>query len=101
VDVLVAHPREFDRAQLARRQSHLLSKASEHPAYVASPEDTVLSKLECYRLGSALPEQRWRDLVSVLKAQRAHLDQKYLRQMAFSLGMTDLLRRAIDEASLP
>jgi hypothetical protein len=51
VGVFVARPRNFDRAQLARRQLYLLSEEPECRAYVASAEDTVLAKLEWYRLG--------------------------------------------------
>lgn len=46
VDVFVSRPRDFDRAQLARRQLALLSEHPERRAYVASAEDTVHAKLE-------------------------------------------------------
>ena len=44
VDVFMAKPRAFDRAQLARRQLHLLSEDPQCYAYVTSAEDIVLSK---------------------------------------------------------
>ena len=99
VDVFVARPRDFDRAQLARRQSHLLSQDPEHRVYVASAEDTVLSKLEWYRMSGELSERQWRDVLGVLKVQKGRLDQDYMHRMASSIDVADLLCRAIDEAS--
>lgn len=98
VDVFVARPRDFDRAQLARRQSYLLSEDPERRAYVASAEDIVLSKLEWYRLGGEVSDLQWRDVLGVLKVQGDRLDRDYMRRMAASLGIADLLPRAFEEA---
>ena len=67
VDVFVARGRDFDRAQLTRRQLHLLSEDPERRAYVASAEDTVPFKLEWYRLGGEVSDRQWHDVLGVLK----------------------------------
>ena len=97
-DVFVARPRAFDRAQLARRQLHLLSEDPERHAYVISAEDVVLSKLEWYRMGGEVSDRQWRDVLGVLKVQGDRLDQDYLRRMSVELGVTDLLERVLEEA---
>ena len=98
VDVFVARPRNFDRAQLARRQLHLLSEDPERRAYVASAEDTVLAKLEWYRMGGEVSDRQWRDALGVLKVQGLRLDLAYMRHMAAGLGVKDLLERALEES---
>ena len=98
VDVFVARPRDFDRAQLARRQLHLLSEDPERRAYVASAEDTVLAKLEWYRMGGEVSDRQWRDALGVLKVQGLRLELAYMRHMAAGLGVKDLLERALEES---
>jgi hypothetical protein len=99
VDVFVAKPRAFDRAQLARRQLQVLSQDPERHAYVASAEDIVLAKLEWYRLGGETSERQWRDVLGVLKVQGDRLDREYLARMATELGVTDLLHRTFEETT--
>lgn len=98
VDVFVARPRAFDRAQLARRQLQLLSEQPERHAYVTSAEDIVLAKLERYRMGDEVSDRQWQDVLGVLKVQGERIDRAYLQQMADELGVGDLLQRAIEDA---
>jgi hypothetical protein len=98
VDVFTPKPGGFADSELARRQLKQFG-SSGHSAFFASPEDTVLSKLECYRRGNEVSDTQWRDVVTILKVQHDRLDLEYMRQAAGELGVADLLEEALAEAA--
>jgi hypothetical protein len=53
VDIFVSKGRPFDREALARAQAQPVDEATDAARFpVASPEDTVLAKLEWFRMGA-------------------------------------------------
>lgn len=98
VDVFIPRPRPFLQSQLARAQRQTFQLEKEISAKFASPEDTILSKLEWYRMGGEVSERQWRDILGVLKTRAGELDPDYLRHWAGELKVTDLLERALKEA---
>jgi hypothetical protein len=64
-------------------------------AYIATAEDTILSKLEWFRAGGEVSENQWKDVLGILKVQGDSLDMVYLRQWARELRVEDLLERAL------
>ena len=100
VDVFVARARPFDRAQLSRRQRIQIGEDPGRQAYVASAEDTVLAKLEGYRIGGEVSARQWRDVIGILQVQADRLDLEYVRRMAAELGVVDLLDGALQAAGL-
>lgn len=99
VDVFVAKGRPFDREAFARASREALEDApAARRFFVASPEDTILSKLEWFRAGGEVSERQWADVVGVLKTGGQALDRAYLRRWASSLGVEDLLDRAVLDA---
>jgi hypothetical protein len=95
VDVFVARNNEYDAAQLARREQRTVSTNPIRTVFVASPEDTILSKLVWYRKGEEISDQQWRDVRGVIEAKGGTLDLAYLRRWAVELGVLDLLDRAL------
>jgi len=98
VDIFVAKEREFDRLQIARRSSYVLSSEGNQSAYVASAEDTILAKLEWYRMGDEVSDRQWKDILGVIKVQEGKLDMEYLHRGANLLKVADLLERALSQA---
>ncbi|MGQ9904769.1 MAG: hypothetical protein ACUVRU_10720 [Anaerolineae bacterium] len=99
VDVFIPQPRPFWGSQMARAQRQTFCFNTEQVgAQFASPEDTILSKLEWYRMGGEVSDRQWRDILSVLKTRAGALDMAYLRQWAGELHVSDLLERALKAA---
>lgn len=99
IDVFVSKGRAFDREAVARARAQAIDEAPNAPRFpVASPEDTVLAKLEWFRLGGETSERQWWDTVGVLKVT-PDVDYAYLRHWAASLGVADLLDRALADAT--
>lgn len=98
VDVFVPHPRPFLQSQLARAQKQTFSFETEVSAKFASPEDTILSKLEWYRMGGEVSDRQWRDILGVLKTREGELELGYMLRWAQELKVLDLLERALKES---
>lgn len=98
VDVFIPRPRAFLQSQLARAQKQTFAFETEVSAKFASPEDTILSKFEWYRMGGEVSERQWRDILGILKIRTGELDLTYLRMWANELKVSDLLERALSAA---
>lgn len=98
VDVFIPQSSPFLQSQLARAQRQTFTFDSEVSAKFASPEDTILSKLEWYRMGGEVSDRQWRDILGVVKIRSENLDLKYLQTWAKELNLSDLLERVLKEA---
>ena len=99
IDVFIAKSRVFDQEEFRRVQLKTL-EGSDRPFYVASPEGTILNKLEWYRMGGEVSDRQWNDILGVLKVQGTNLDMAYLQRWAVALKVSDLLERALVDAGL-
>jgi hypothetical protein len=99
VDIFIPKSRLFDQEELHRVQSKVL-EGSDRLFFVASPEGTILNKLEWYRMGGEVSDRQWNDILGVLKVQGTNLDMAYLQRWAVNLNVTDLLERAFVDAGL-
>ena len=99
VDIFIPRPRLFQESQLTRVHRQTFNFETPISANFASPEDTIISKLEWYRMGDEVSERQWRDILGVLKIRAGELDFDYMRKWAKELKVSDLLERALSTAS--
>ena len=99
VDVFVPAPDGFGRQQLARRAKEYLDPEKPEPVFVATAEDVVIAKLDWFRASGSTSDRQWHDLVGVIKVQALDIDRAYLRRWAVSLGLSELLERALAETN--
>jgi hypothetical protein len=98
IDIFPLRDDEYSRASFARRrfeQSRSFGPG-EIECAVATPEDTILRKLESYRAGGESSERQWSDLQGVVSVSGSKLDREYLRKWAPFLKVDDLLERLLN-----
>ena len=99
VDFFIAKTDDFTRKQLERRQPRRIAPELGQMIYVATAEDTIIAKLRWYREGAEVSSTQWADVLGMLGTHDINLDLDYMRKWADSLGVRDLLDRALVEAS--
>ena len=97
VDLFVLGGTPIDDEQMERRVRLQVASAPDRFLYVYAAEDILLQKLRWHRLGNEVSDRQWRDILGIVGVQGHRLDLPYLRRGAHTLGVTDLLDRALDE----
>lgn len=100
VDVFPLKQRAYDHEVVARRRREFIETAPPLAAFLASPEDILLAKLEWFRAGEEISDRQWRDILGICKTQATDLDFMYLHKWAKELDIADLLMRALDQSGL-
>jgi hypothetical protein len=99
VDIFLPKSRPFDQEEYRRVQQETLFSGT-RPFNCASVEDTLLHKLEWYRMGNERSDRQWNDILGILKVKGTTLDMQYLHTWANQLHVADLLDRAFIDAGL-
>ncbi len=94
IDVFIPKGRPFDEAARKRAVMKPVSADGAYLLPVASPEDTILTKLEWYRMNNEVSDKQWSDVRSVIRIKQDGLDWPYMQRWAAELGVGDLLDRA-------
>lgn len=98
IDVFILKPTPFLKEEFKRRQREVVISQSGQTAYVATPEDIILNKLEWYKMGGEVADRQWSDVLGIIKVQAERLDMNYLRRWAEELGLSELLVRSLKDA---
>jgi len=95
VDFWMLSAEPFDNSRFSRRSRETVLGV---PAFVSSPEDTVLAKLRWARLSGG-SEKQFGDALRVFEVQRPHLAIPYLERWVRELDLADLWQRLLSEAA--
>jgi hypothetical protein len=100
VDVFPLKHHPFEQQAFSRRVEKAFSEDESRQLFFATPDDTILHKLAWYKAGDEVSERQWNDVLGVLKVQGDQLDMVYLDRWARKLSVSELLKKAIDEAGI-
>ena len=90
---------DFHDSELERAMPTPLRIEGAKPCPVATPEDSLLSKLQWYRQGGEVSDRQWNDIVGIL-VQNPNLDWDYVNSWAARLGVADQLEKARSDSQL-
>jgi hypothetical protein len=99
VDVFILRSRAFDINSMNRAVTGKVDPKRDIEFPIASPEDTILSKLEWYRLGNEVSERQWDDVIRVMKILGDQADREYLNRNAADLNVADLLQTLFESVA--
>lgn len=100
IDVFILKDRPFNKQVFSRRLQKTVSENISQQLFFATPEDIILSKLEWYKSGKEASDLQWNDILGVLKVQGTELDISYLRRWAKELSVSELLKKALQDAGM-
>lgn len=95
VDLFVKGSSSFDESEFARSIRVQLGDAAGTEMFVKSAEDTILRKLQWFRLGGEVSDRQWQDVSGIVGVQGDGLDTEYLREWADRLEIRDLLDKVL------
>lgn len=93
VDFFIAGGTPLDEQQLTRRQR--VEVRFGQVIYIHPAEDVLLQKLRWYRMGGAVSDRQWRDIMGIIRTQGARLDRAYLITHAPILDVEEELALAL------
>jgi hypothetical protein len=101
IDVFILKEKGYYYTAFERRRKDTITDEPEAmQVYLCSAEDSVLTKLEWYRLSDHISERQWKDVIGILKVQGDKLDKEYLFKWSEELKISDLLEKALLEAGI-
>lgn len=95
VDVFVSRGRPFDVEAMSRARVEALCDGGQTAVPIATAEDSIVSKLEWFRLTDETSERQWDDVEKLVGLHGDSLDVQHMRRMAGSIGVGDLLEKVL------
>jgi hypothetical protein len=95
VDVFVSRGRPFDAEAMRRASLQNVGDDRTLEVPIATAEDTIISKLEWYRLSNETSERQFDDVTRLIRLLGDAADRDYLNRAAESVGVADLLGKLL------
>ncbi len=95
VDVFVSRGRPFDLLAMDRATAQPLGVNAALTVPIATAEDSVVAKLEWFRLTNETSERQWDDVSKLVALLGDALDVQHMQRMAASIGVGDLLDKLL------
>jgi hypothetical protein len=92
IDFMIARVDAWGRSQLARRGRRPILPDRE--AFVAAPEDVIVSKLRYYQEGGS--DKHLRDIAGMLQVSGDVIDKEYINHWVAQLGLTQEWQAVLD-----
>ncbi len=92
IDLILCKLRPFSKEEFKRRKPFLF--LGQRRCF-ATPEDTILSKLEWSKMGES--ERQFQDAVNIASIQKDAIDREYLAKWAKEIGVANLLQKLLKE----
>ncbi len=93
--MIVPDANPFNESRFARTRR--LQAAEDFDACFASPEDTIIKKMEYYREGGS--EKHLRDIAGVLKTCQDQIDIAYITRWAAQMGLGEMWEKIRTESN--
>lgn len=95
VDIFISRGRPFDIDAMRRASTQSLGVSRTVAVPIATAEDSIVSKLEWFRLTNESSERQWDDVTRLIKLLGTQADVPYLHESSESVGVSDLLDRLL------
>jgi hypothetical protein len=100
VDLFILKNDALSQIEMARRERYQISEDPQQAFFLASAEDTILRKLQWFKLGGEVSDRQWNDVVGVCRVQKGRLGIAYLQRGAQQIGVSDLLKQVSREVEM-
>jgi hypothetical protein len=97
VDIFVSRGRPFDIDSMNRATLETIGDDPVLNVTIATAEDSIIAKLEWYKLGNQVSERQWDDVSRLMDLLGEQADIDYLQRAAQSVEVDELLTRLLEE----
>lgn len=99
IDIFVTKDREFERDQFKRsKKDTIVSEELNSPSfYFCSPEDSILAKMEWYKLSNKTSDRQKSDIIGIIAVNKDKLDFNYIKKHVKKMNLEEVWKEILGE----